>query len=313
LGTNGFYAQQLADRGAHFLTIIAALQPGVGVAQANAQLRVLSQNLRQQHMDIMRFVDGFVAVPLQEVYTEDVRGGLIVLLVAVAFILLIACANIANLLLSRATVRQPAIALRTALGAGRACIVRQLLTESAVLAIAGGMLGILLTKASFTFLKVLIPEDLSRTASLTFNLSVLGFAILISLASTFLFGLTPALRISRTDVNESLKGGARAGSSPRTKSLGDLLVAGEVALSVVLLVGSGLLLNLANLRAVDPGFRSDHVLTAQNDVPDAVTKAIPNRPRKRFRSAHSYRNERQRNDPSSGRAPFCILPESRPV
>jgi len=264
-----FTSQQLADRGAHFLTIIAALQPGVGVAQANAQLRVLSQNLRQQHMDIMRFVDSFVAVPLQEVYTQDVRGGLIVLLVAVAFILLIACANIANLLLSRATVRQREIALRTALGAGRARIVRQLLTESAVLATAGGMLGILLTKASFTLLKVLIPEDLSRTVSLAFNLPVLGFAILISLASTFLFGLTPALRISRTDVNESLKEGARAGSSPHSKSLGNLLVVGEVALSVVLLVGSGLLLKtLANLRAVDPGFRSDQVLTAQIDVPD---------------------------------------------
>jgi putative ABC transport system permease protein len=131
------------------------------------------------------------------------------------------------------------------------------------------MLGILLTKASFTLLKILIPEDLSRTVSLTFNLPVLGFAILISLASTFLFGLTPALRISRTAVNESLKEGARAGSSPRSKSLGNLLVVGEVALSVVLLVGSGLLLKtLANLRAVDPGFRSDQVLTAQIDVPD---------------------------------------------
>jgi len=264
-----FTPQQLADRGAHFLTIIAALQPGVDVARANAQLRVLSQNLRQQHMDIMRFVDRFVAVPLQEVYTQDVRGGLTILLVAVACILLIACANIANLLLSRATVRQREIALRTALGAGRARIVRQLLTESAVLATAGGMLGILLTKASFTFLKVLIPEDLSRTVSLTFNLRLLGFAILISLVSTFLFGLTPALRISRTDVNESLKEGARAGSGPRNKSLGNLLVVGEVALSVVLLVGSGLLLKtLANLRAVDPGFRSDQVLTAQIDVPD---------------------------------------------
>src|SRR5260221_10078756 len=132
-----FTPQELADRGAHFLSIIAALQPGVGVAQANSQLRVLSQNLRQQHMDIMRFVDGFAAVPLREVYTHDVRGGLTILLVAVAFILLIACANIANLLLSRATVRQREISLRSALGAGRARIVRQLLTESAVLATAG--------------------------------------------------------------------------------------------------------------------------------------------------------------------------------
>jgi hypothetical protein len=187
-----FTPQQLADRGAHFLTVVGALQPGVSVSQANAELRVLSQNLRQQHIDIMRFVDRFVAVPLQEVYTEDVRGGLIVLLVAVAFILLIACSNVANLLLSRATVRQREIALRSALGAGRGRIVRQLLTESVVLATAGGVLGLLLTKANFSFLKTLIPEDLSRTISLTLNFSVLGFAVFVSFASTFLFGLTPA-------------------------------------------------------------------------------------------------------------------------
>ena len=264
-----FTSQQLADRGAHFLTVIGALQPQVSVGQANAELAVFSQNLRQQHMDIMRFVDGFVAVPLQEVYTRDVRGGLIVLLVAVAFILLIACANIANLLLSRATVRQREIALRSALGASRGRVVRQLLTESAVLATGGGAFGILLTKGSFSFLKALIPGDLSRTLSLTLNLPVLAFAILISLASTFLFGLTPALQISKTDVSDSLKEGGRVGAGRRSKSLGNLLVVGEVALSLVLLVASGLLLkSFANLRGLDPGFRSDQVLTAHIDVPD---------------------------------------------
>jgi len=265
-----FTPQQLADRGAHFLTVVGALQPGVSVSQANAELRVLSQNLRQQHIDIMRFVDRFVAVPLQTVYTEDVRGGLIVLLVAVAFILLIACSNVANLLLSRATARQREIALRGALGAGRGRIVRQLLTESVILATAGGVLGLLLTKANFTFLKTLIPEDLSRTISLSLNFSVLGFAIFVSFASTFLFGLTPALRISKTDLNDSLKEGGRGGPSPRSKSLSNLLVIGEIALSVVLLVASGLLLkSFANLREANPGFRSDEVLTAQIDVPDS--------------------------------------------
>jgi predicted permease len=265
-----FTPQQLADRGAHFLTVVGALQPGVSVSQANAELRVLSQNLRQQHIDIMRFVDRFVAVPLQEVYTEDVRGGLIVLLVAVAFILLIACSNVANLLLSRATVRQREIALRSALGAGRGRIVRQLLTESVVLATAGGVLGLLLTKANFSFLKTLIPEDLSRTISLTLNFSVLGFAVFVSFASTFLFGLTPALRISKTDLTDSLKEGGRGGTSPRSKNLSNLLVIGEIGLSVVLLVASGLLLkSFANLRQANPGFRSDNVLTAQIDVPDS--------------------------------------------
>jgi predicted permease len=264
-----FTPQQLADRGAHFLTVVGALQPGVSVSQANAELRVLSQNLRQQHVDIMRFVDRFDAVPLQEVYTEDVRGGLIVLLVAVAFILLIACSNVANLLLSRATARQREIALRSALGAGRGRIVRQLLTESVVLATAGGVLGLLLTKANFTFLKTLIPEDLSRTISLTLNFSVLGFVIFVSFASTFLFGLTPALRMSKPDLTDSLKEGGRGGTSPRSKSLSNLLVIGEIALSVVLLVASGLLLkSFANLREANPGFRSDEVLTAQIDVPD---------------------------------------------
>jgi len=265
-----FTPQQLADRGAHFLTVVGVLQPGVSVAQVNAELRVLSQNLREQHIDIMRFVDRFVAVPLQEVYTEDVRGGLIVLLVAVAFILLIACANIANLLLSRATVRHREIALRSALGAGRARVVRQLMTESVVLATAGGVLGLFMTKANFIFLKTLIPEDLSRTISLTLNFSVLGFAIFASFASTFLFGLTPALRISKTDLTDSLKEGGRGGTGPRSKSLSNLLVIGEIAISVVLLVVSGLLLkSFANLREASPGFRSDDVLTAQIDLPDS--------------------------------------------
>ncbi|HEX8880500.1 MAG TPA: ABC transporter permease, partial [Candidatus Acidoferrum sp.] len=264
-----FTSQQLADRGAHFLTVIGILHPGVSVRQANAELRVLSQNLRQQHMDIMRFVDRFIAVPLQEVYTADVRGGLIVLLAAVGFILLIACANIANLLLSRATLRQREIALRSALGARRTRIIRQLLTESLVLATTGGFLGIVLTEVSFRFLKALIPEDLSRTVSLTLNLPILWFAILISLASTFLFGLMPALRMSKANLTDSLKEGGRGSASGRSKSIGNLLVVGEIALSLVLLVAAGLLLKtFVNLREQDPGFRSEQVLTAQIDVPD---------------------------------------------
>jgi putative ABC transport system permease protein len=264
-----FTPQQLSVRGAHFLTVIGTLRRGISVRQANAELHVFSQNLRQQHMDIMRFVDGFVVVPMQDIYTEDVRGGLTVLLVAVAFILLIACANLANLLLSRATLRQREIALRSALGAPRIRIIRQLLTESLVLATVGGVFGIALTQVSFRFLKTLIPADLSRSVSLTLNLPILEFAIVISVASTFLFGLAPALRISKADLTDSLKEGGRRGINTRSKSLSNLLVVGEIALSLVLLVAAGLLLEtFVNLREQDPGFRSDQVLTAQIDVPD---------------------------------------------
>ncbi len=263
-----FTPQGLAMRGAHFLTVIAALQSGVSVARSNAELSVFSQNLRQQHMDIMRFVDSFVAVPLQEVYTQDVRGGLTVLLAAVGFILLIACANIANLLLSRSAIRQREIAIRSALGANRARLVCQLLTESALISAAGAVLGLLLAEGSFSFLRNLIPEDISRTVSLTLNLSVLTFAVVISFASAFLFGLAPALQISRIDLNDSLKEGGRGNAEASGKGLGNLLVVGEIALSLLLLVASGLLLeSFVKLRRGDPGFRSDHVLTLGIPVP----------------------------------------------
>ncbi|MBV8808102.1 MAG: ABC transporter permease [Acidobacteriaceae bacterium] len=273
-----FTSQDLADRGSHFLMVVALLRPGVTIKQANAQLLVLSQRLRRQHMDVMQFVDSFIADPLQNVYTRDVRAGLILLLAAVGFILLIACANIANLLLSRAVGRQREIALRAALGAARSRIVRQLLTESAVLAIAGGVLGILLAEGNFRFLRNLIPEDLSRTVSVTLDLPVLAFAILISLVSTFMFGLAPALQTSKVDISESLKEGGRAGVGVRRKNVGNSLVIGEIALSLMLLVASGLLIeSFANLRHLDPGFRSDHVLTARIDVPETSYRSFSSR------------------------------------
>jgi putative ABC transport system permease protein len=187
---------------------------------------------------------------------------------AVAFVLLIACANIANLLLSRATGRQREIAVRTALGAGRTRIVRQMLTESALLAIGGGLLGILLADWCFEFLKNLIPEDLSRTVSLTLDLRVLGFAVAISLLSSFLFGMAPALQVSTLDLNDVLKEGGRGSVGSRRRIFRNLLVVGEVALSLMLLVGSGLLIeSFSRLRGLDPGFRADHVLTARLEVP----------------------------------------------
>jgi putative ABC transport system permease protein len=273
-----FTSQDLADRGSHFLMVIAKLRSGVNLKQANAELLVLSQRLQRQHMDIMRFVDKFIADPLQDIYTRHVREGLVLLLAAVGFILLIACANIANLLLSRAAGRQREIALRAALGAARGRIVRQLLTESAVLGTAGAVLGILLAEGNFSFLANLIPDDLSRMVSITLNLPVLGFAIFVSLISTFLFGVAPALESSKVDISESLKEGSRAGIGVHRKNIGNSLVIGEVALSLMLLVASGLLLeSFANLRHLDPGFRSDHVLTARIDVPERKYRGFSSR------------------------------------
>jgi len=263
-----FTPEELASRGSHYLTVLARLQPGVTVEKANAALQVLLKTRAQQYPEHMRDLQGFVAEPLQLSYTYEVRSGLIVLMAAVGFILLIACANIANLLLSRAAGRQRELAVRTALGANRGRLVRQLLTESALMAIGGGALGILLADWCFLFLKNLIPEDLSRTVALTLDFRVLAFALAISLASSVLFGLAPAVQISGIDLNEVLKQGGRGNTGPRRSIFRSILVIGEVALSLVLLVGSGLMIeSFANLRGLNPGFRADHVLTMRLEVP----------------------------------------------
>jgi putative ABC transport system permease protein len=266
-----FTSQQLTERGAHYLQVVARLRAGVTLAQANAGLQVLCKRLARAYPDTNAGIRRFFAEPLQDTYTQGARTGLIVLMAAVGFILLIACANIANLLLARATGRQREIAVRTALGAARARIVRQMLTESALLAVGGGLLGILLADWCFNFLKNLIPQDLSQTVSLALDPGVLAFAVAISLASSFLFGMAPALQVSRIDLNSVLKEGGRGSPGPRRGSMRNLLVIGEVALALILLVGSGLLLeSFAKLRGVDPGFRADHVLTVRVDAP--ITK-----------------------------------------
>jgi len=263
-----FTSQQLAERGSHYLTVVARLRAGVSLAQANAGLQVLCKRLARAYPDTNAEIGRFFAEPLQDTYTQGSRTGLIVLMAAVGGILLIACANIANLLLARATGRQREIAVRTALGAARGRIVRQMLTESALLAAGGGLLGVLLADWGFAFLKNLIPEDLSRTVSLALDPSVLAFAVAISLASSFVFGMAPALQVSRIDLNGMLKEGGRGSAGPRRGSMRNLLVIGEVALALILLVGSGLLLeSFARLRGIDPGFRADHVLTVRVDAP----------------------------------------------
>ena len=264
-----FTSQELTSRAGWYLTVVGRLQSGVSVERTNAELRMLAGQNSRAYPNDMQGVSRFFAEPLQESDTHEVKPGLLMLLFAVGFILLISCANVANLLLVRAAARRREIALRAALGAGRSRIIGQLLTESGLLSIAGGILGACLAVASFGLLKYLIPADLAHSVSLRFNLPVFLFTMLICLASSFLFGLAPALQISKTDLNEALREGAR-GSSASRQMLGSAFVAGEVALSLVLLVGAGLLLkSIYKLQRVDPGFQPTHVLTLDFDMAES--------------------------------------------
>jgi predicted permease len=197
----------------------------------------------------------------------------------VGFILLIACANVANLLLSRGAARRREIVLRVALGASTTRVVRQLLVESALLSAIGGIAGTAVAIGSFASLKRLIPDDLLHATSLRFSWSVFGFTVLVSLASSFLFGLVPARQTANVQLNEALREGGR-GSSGARHNLGNVFVASEVALSLVLLVGAGLLLrSFSNLQHVDTGFRPAHVLSLDFDLAEAKYRDYAQRTR----------------------------------
>jgi putative ABC transport system permease protein len=260
-----FNAQELAARRARYITAIGRLRPGASLESVNTALRVLAAQDALQYPNDMEGVSRFFVESLQETNTHEVKRGLLLLFCAVLFVLLIACANVANLLLSRATARRREMGVRMALGAHRSHILRQLLTENGLLSLAGGVLGIGLAFISFSFLKRLIPASFTSPAAVHFNLKMFAFAALICLASSVLFGLAPALQIAKTDLNEALREGGRGNTASR-HLLGNIFVAGEIALSLMLLVGAGLLLkSLSNLRHVDPGFQSTHVLTLDFD------------------------------------------------
>jgi predicted permease len=262
-------APQFRDREDY--NIMAKLKPGVSVQQAQAGMNTITARLRRDFPANYPPNGGltFGIVPLSDQVVGDSRTALFVLLFAVAFVLLIACANVANLQLSRALGRQKEIALRMAVGASRARIARQLITESLLLSLFGGALGILLAFASLKWVRILGPGSIPRLDYITIDARVLLFTLLISLVSGTMFGLVPSFRISLIDIHSTLKEGGRASADTgamwgRGRSFRKSLVVSELALSVLLLIGAALLIrSFANLQSVSPGFNAKNVLTLE--------------------------------------------------
>ena len=251
--------------------IVATLAPGRTIDDARSELSALTARLRQEHPDFYPPNGGltFRVLPLKEQAVGRVRLALIVLVAAVGFVLLIACANVANLLLSRALSRKKEIAVRAALGADRRRIVRQLLTESVILAFGGGALGLIVAFACLSGIRAMGSASVPRLSEVSVDVRVLLFTLAVSIVSGLVFGLAPALRLSRLDVSGSLKDADRgsAGTSAvwgRGHNLRRLLVVAELALSVMLLIGAGLLIrSFSHLQQVSPGFSADNVLTLE--------------------------------------------------
>lgn len=256
-----------AQRGAAYLDVIARLKPQVTAATAQTEMARIQDGLNRQYPE--NRPKGISLVPEGDAVVGDMRQGLFVLLGAVGLVLLIACANLSNLLLARAASRHKEISVRTALGATRWMIVRQLLAESLLLAAAGAAAGLALAAWGIKLLTAMAPGDLPRITESGLNLQVLIFTASVAVCTSILFGLVPALQSAKPELAASLKEGGRSGTETLARGrLRSALVVTEMALAMVLLVGSGLLLrSLLGLGKVDPGFAKDHVMTFGLDLP----------------------------------------------
>jgi predicted permease len=260
-------------RGDENYNIIARLKPGVSLQQAQADIDIIASGIRVKDKRDVSF--GMDVVGLQKQVVGDVRRALLVLLGSVALVLLIACANVANLLLARAAGREKEVAIRTALGANWQRLARQLLTESVLLGLLGGVAGLLVARLSLSIVRTMNPGNIPRLDEIGINGAVLAFTFGLSLATGVLFGLAPVWRAIKLDPNSSLKAGGRSGQSDsglymKRHRLRGLLIVSEIALSLILLIGAGLLIrSFVRLQSVAPGFTADHVLTMQVAATDA--------------------------------------------
>ena len=252
------------QRKGRYLAPIARMRPGVTVSQAQADMNVIMAQLAREYPDFNTNW-GVTVIPLRQQFTGDLKTPLLVLLGAVGLVLLIACANVANLMLMRSSARQREMAIRTSLGATRARIVRQLLVESMILGVAGGGLGLLVAVWAKDVLLAMLPESMSvaKVNAVAIDGNVLAFTVTLSLGTALVFGLLPALRASRPDLSDTLKEGGRAvSSSLRRNRMRAALVAGEMAVAMMLLIGAGLLIrSFIRLEHVTPGFEPDRILS----------------------------------------------------
>jgi putative ABC transport system permease protein len=256
-----------ATRGGHFLAVIARLKPERSVAQASAELRTISERLGQQYPDTSANESAEV-VQLKEQMVGAIRPALLTLFAAVVVVIVIACANVANLLLVRASVREKEMAIRGALGAGRRRLVLQLLAESLVLAAAGGGLGLLFAYIAIPAVRTLSAGTIPRVNDIAIDGSVLAFSLGVSLLTGIVFGLAPAWHASRPGIGEVLKEGGRSSLASSGRLLRNVVMVAEVALSIVLLVGAALLLrSFGRITGIDPGFRPENVLAFRVTLP----------------------------------------------